>query len=194
MSAQGNGPSHRRRCRAGSGGAPGTCSHGPDSARGRGVPTTSTTSPLATPVPRHHMVPRPLTPPMFIVLRSEPRSVSRAREFVSHIMESWGWDASAVKVVLSELVSNAVIHAVGGTFSVCVARTESGVTVDVVDSRPDLVPLLPARRAPIPAADPGDHHYGLKVAATFADTLDVLLDADAGTKTLRATFAAKAPS
>ncbi|PZR52629.1 ATP-binding protein [Xylanimonas oleitrophica] len=62
-----------------------------------------------------------------------------------------------IVLVASELATNALRHG-SPPFSVRLLRDESSATVDVVDHRPDVPPVLAARRAP------GAGGFGLQLA------------------------------
>jgi serine/threonine-protein kinase RsbW/stage II sporulation protein AB (anti-sigma F factor) len=68
-------------------------------------------------------------------LKSEPRSIKRARDAVSAFAERVGASARDVKLAVSEAVTNAVVHAfrgrAAGTISV-EARMSSGLLLVVV--------------------------------------------------------------
>lgn len=93
------------------------------------------------------------------------RSVPEARAFVRELLTAWGFTAGAddVLVCVSELVSNAVRHAVpdGGSFLVRVGVTSTGLRIEVCDPSP----LLPRVRRPDPAEV---HGRGLLLVDTLA--------------------------
>ncbi|WP_432084758.1 MULTISPECIES: ATP-binding protein [unclassified Streptomyces] len=87
-----------------------------------------------------------------LTLPSEPASVPTARRYVAEVLTGWGLDelsdqADAVRLIVSELATNAVVHTFGQspTFTVDV-RLERGeqLHVGVTDSHPRLPRRLPA--------------------------------------------------
>lgn len=68
-----------------------------------------------------------------------PRSVGRARQFLSHHLEMWGLPqlAENAELVLSELVTNAITHAhppYGRLIATRLERLEYGVRIEVHDA------------------------------------------------------------
>ncbi len=69
-----------------------------------------------------------------LALRPVPASAAQARRFVGETLGAWGHDAlaEAARLLVSELVTNAVLHA-RTDVEVVVRRTGRGVRVDVHD-------------------------------------------------------------
>lgn len=68
---------------------------------------------------------------------SRPESVASARSWAGHVYASAGGDPDPVKLLVSEVVTNAVRHAGGPAFTVCVLAS---LWVEVWDSAPFAVP------------------------------------------------------
>jgi anti-sigma regulatory factor (Ser/Thr protein kinase) len=117
-----------------------------------------------------------------VELPAEPRSVTRARQAVMNALRGIAVDRDAVGLVVSEAVTNAVVHAYRdrsrpGTVHVSAALDEDGVQLAVDDDglgmRPRLdspgvglgLPLITdlADRVEVSSREPGTH-----VAARFA--------------------------
>ncbi|MFE4658340.1 ATP-binding protein [Streptomyces hydrogenans] len=90
-----------------------------------------------------------------VTLPSEPASVSAARRFVSEVLGRWGLDdgadtaeaADALRLMVSELATNAVVHTFGQspTFTVELRLDrEQVLRVGVTDSHPRFPRRLPA--------------------------------------------------
>ncbi|MEW1697278.1 ATP-binding protein [Streptomyces sp. NPDC093249] len=87
-----------------------------------------------------------------VTLPSEPASVSTARRFVAEVLGCWGLDdatetADAIRIVVSELATNAVLHTLGQspTFTVDLRLDrEEQLHIGVTDSHPRLPRRLPA--------------------------------------------------
>ncbi|MET9889655.1 ATP-binding protein [Streptomyces sp. NPDC006465] len=87
-----------------------------------------------------------------VTLRSEPVSVSTARKFVAEVLAEWGLPcdsevADTVRLIVSELATNAVQHTFGQspTFTVDVRLDrEEHLTIGVTDSHPRFPKRLPA--------------------------------------------------
>ncbi|OII69307.1 ATP-binding protein [Streptomyces sp. CC77] len=87
-----------------------------------------------------------------VTLPSDPASVSAARRYVSDVMADWGLPegadiGDAVRLIVSELVTNAVQHTFGQsptfTVDVCLEREER-LRIGVTDSHPRWPQRLPA--------------------------------------------------
>ncbi|MGW1430587.1 ATP-binding protein [Streptomyces sp. NPDC002431] len=97
-----------------------------------------------------------------LVLRGVPGVVPAARDFARQALHEWGWlpasgaDARAaaedVLLVVSELVTNACLHAEGPD-EIRIARTAKVLRVEVVDGGAG----QPAPRTPHRAGRPGGH-------------------------------------
>ncbi|MEK9518135.1 ATP-binding protein [Streptomyces sp. NPDC087908] len=87
-----------------------------------------------------------------VTLPSDPASVPTARRFVAGVLADWGLDdageiADAVRVIVSELATNAVLHTLGQspTFTVDVRlEREEQLYIGVTDSHPRRPRRLPA--------------------------------------------------
>ncbi|MFE3071493.1 ATP-binding protein [Streptomyces sp. NPDC059247] len=87
-----------------------------------------------------------------VTLPSEPASVSTARRFVAEVLDGWGLDdatetADAIRIIVSELATNAVLHTLGQspTFTVDLRLDwEEHLHIGVTDSHPRLPRRLPA--------------------------------------------------
>jgi anti-sigma regulatory factor (Ser/Thr protein kinase) len=71
-----------------------------------------------------------------------PESVRLVRHTVADVLAGWGCEEFAEDAVLgaSELAANAVLHS-RSAFDLSVRRIHRGVRIEVVDRRPDVVPL-----------------------------------------------------
>ena len=117
-------------------------------------------------------------------LRAEPASASRAREFVSlHLLGSGLLHLQDdLRLVVSELVTNAITHA-QTPFTVVLARTGPSVTLTVGD----LSPLVPVRGA-VDTMDRGGR--GLVIVDAVSRAWGVTSRAG-GSKSVWAVFAAE---
>jgi anti-sigma regulatory factor (Ser/Thr protein kinase) len=115
------------------------------------------------------------------VLEAEPRSASRAREFVAHelAMHDLSHLADDVRLVASELATNAVRHA-RTPFRVVLQAVADSVLLSVQDSSPG----SPAHNR----ADPLDMSgRGLEIVALVSSDWGVTVD-DQGAKSVWASF------
>ncbi|WP_432122601.1 ATP-binding protein [Streptomyces sp. S1] len=131
-----------------------------------------------------------------VTLPSEPASVPAARRYVAEVLTAWGLDdssdqADAVRLVVSELATNAVLHTFGQSPSFTVGvRLEHGeqLHVGVTDSHP-------RRPRRLPAAVQQDNGRGMAIirslAAESGGRLSVTPTADGG-KTVGVTLPWKA--
>ena len=98
-------------------------------------------------------------------------SAGAARRFATALVEAWGLDRLAADVALcvSELAANALLHA-REPFTVTVRRAGDGVRLDVIDPRPDqlpvVVPLVGTARDLTERSTTG---RGLQIVATLSD-------------------------
>ena len=98
-------------------------------------------------------------------------SAGAARRFATALVDEWGLHALAGDVALcvSELAANALLHA-REPFTVTVRRAGDGVRIDVIDPRPDnlpvVVPLVGTARDLTERSTTG---RGLQIVATLAD-------------------------
>ncbi|MFE0645387.1 ATP-binding protein [Streptomyces sp. NPDC058877] len=87
-----------------------------------------------------------------VTLPSDPASVPMARRFVAEVLDGWGLDAAAdladaIRLMVSELATNAVLHTFGQspTFTVDVRwEREERLHIGVTDSHPRWPRRLPA--------------------------------------------------
>jgi anti-sigma regulatory factor (Ser/Thr protein kinase) len=102
---------------------------------------------------------------------ADPVSTTEARRFASSLADELGLARIAPDVALctSELAANALIHA-RGPFTVTVRRAGEGIRVDVIDPRPEqlpvVVPLVGTVRDLTERSTTG---RGLQIVATLAD-------------------------
>jgi anti-sigma regulatory factor (Ser/Thr protein kinase) len=93
-----------------------------------------------------------------------PAAVRLARRYVAGVLRGWGWaDAGTAELLVSELVTNAVIHAGGAEVAVLARRWGPGrsVLVEVWDGDP----APPSPRAAGPRAE---HWRGLLLVSQLA--------------------------
>jgi len=103
-----------------------------------------------------------------VVLDGGPGSAGQARRTARSALSEWGCGSplvDSVQVVVSELVTNAVLHA-GGALSVAYVLSDDAVRVEVGDRSP----LLPARSGYGEGASTG---RGLGLVASIARRWDV---------------------
>ncbi|WP_030686191.1 ATP-binding protein [Streptomyces globisporus] len=87
-----------------------------------------------------------------VTLPSDPASVPTARRYVAEVLDGWGLDgaddlADAIRLMVSELATNAVLHTFGQspTFTVVVRlEREERLHIGVTDSHPRWPRRLPA--------------------------------------------------
>ena len=131
---------------------------------------------------------RPVAAPLLDVdLPAEPRSPSRARRAVLDALQGIAVDRDAIGVVVSEAVTNAVVHAYRdrdrpGTVHVCAALHDEGVEVAVSD---DGLGLRPRPDSP-------GVGLGMPLIADLADSV-VITSAERGT-TIAAHFLLMGPA
>jgi anti-sigma regulatory factor (Ser/Thr protein kinase) len=114
---------------------------------------------------------RPVQAPILSVLPGTPESVRAARRMVREVLGEEHPAAETVQLVLSELVTNAIVHsqsgAPGGTVTVALCPGPSGVLVQVRDDGGPSEPRLTGV-----AEDPGngaEQGYGLLLVDALAD-------------------------
>jgi hypothetical protein len=106
--------------------------------------------------------PRALEPERRLALSGESGIVPRARDFTRQALHDWGWLPAAtgdrraaaedVLLVVSELVTNACLHA-GGPEELRLRHSTKALRMEVVDGGPG----DPAPRTPHRAGRPGGH-------------------------------------
>jgi PAS domain S-box-containing protein len=84
-----------------------------------------------------HVVPERLDPMLQLSLAPDPSSAAEARRFTADVLREWHEDplADAVVLLVSELVTNALLHA-GSPVQLALGRRSGHVRVDVVDESP----------------------------------------------------------
>jgi anti-sigma regulatory factor (Ser/Thr protein kinase) len=98
-------------------------------------------------------------------------SPSAARRFASDLVERWGLGSLSVDVALcvSELAANALLHA-REPFTVIVRPAGGGVRVDVIDPRPDQLPVVvPLVGTVVDLTERSTTGRGMQIVATLAD-------------------------
>ncbi len=98
------------------------------------------------------------------VYPAEPMSVREARHFVAESPAASGIDPDGLAMAVSELASNAVLHA-RTPFEVCVERLTDGIRIEVRDANP----TLPVARTADPSAVTG---RGLLIVETVSRRWD----------------------
>src|SRR5690242_20450898 len=99
-----------------------------------------------------------------------PESTRAVRRAVSHVLAEWGRERVADDAVLgaSELASNAVLHA-RGAFELAMRPIGTGVRIEIIDQRPDLVPLpVPTTGSATGVTAQGTTGRGLQIVAAVA--------------------------
>lgn len=114
---------------------------------------------------------RPVQAPLLSVLPGTPESVRAARRMVRQVLGDEHPAAETVQLVVSELVTNAIVHsksgAPGGTVTVALCPGPGGLLVQVRDDGGPSEPRLASA-----AADPrngAEHGYGLLLVDALAD-------------------------
>ncbi|MEW2520336.1 ATP-binding protein [Actinacidiphila alni] len=130
-----------------------------------------------------------------ITLAGESGIVPRARDFTRQALREWGWlpgaspertaAAEDILLVVSELVTNACLHA-GGPDELRLRRSPKSVRLEVVDSGPG----EPAPRTPHQAGRPGGH--GMFIVQRLCLDWGVIRDPDRPGKTVWAELAVPA--
>ena len=114
---------------------------------------------------------------------SQPRHVADAREFISQGLRAHGLEGhiEVVKLVVSELANNAVVHA-AGPFTVSLERQNGSLTLRVTDAS-----LQPLRgRGPVFSTSLSPSGRGLHIVASFSSGWGV--NPERHGKTVWATF------
>jgi anti-sigma regulatory factor (Ser/Thr protein kinase) len=96
-------------------------------------------------------------------------SIREARDFVTSVLESSGWPTEQiddVRLIVSELATNAVLHA-GSPFEVQV-HLDGDLRVRVRDDHPERAPVLRPVRDEVPGG------RGLHIVARLADAWGVV--------------------
>ncbi|MGO9456976.1 MAG: ATP-binding protein [Acidimicrobiales bacterium] len=94
---------------------------------------------------------------------ADPKSVMEARRFVLAQLPDAGAELrDAVSLMVSELATNAVLHA-RTEFVVCLERTEEWLRVEVIDRGSEM-----PRRQPLPPPT-AEHGRGLRIVSELSD-------------------------
>ncbi|MCG5216110.1 ATP-binding protein [Streptosporangium soli] len=109
-------------------------------------------------------------------LPSHPQAVGKARQIVGEVLDAWSMSALADEVIMvvSELVTNAVVHA-RAPIVLTLYRCGGIVRGEVADDSP-MWPIL------LPADPDGEHGRGLAIVDAYADRWGV--EPAAGGKTV----------
>jgi anti-sigma regulatory factor (Ser/Thr protein kinase) len=119
---------------------------------------------VATALSRHS----PSRQPVLRVLPGTPEAPGLARQLARELLGD-GLVAETVMLLVSELVTNAVLHSRsgdhGGTVTVTLCPTQSAILIQVRDDGGTSEPRISAR----PGGD-AEHGYGLLLVDTLADS------------------------
>lgn len=99
-----------------------------------------------------------------------PESTRAVRRAVSDLVTAWDREQVADDAVLgaSELASNAVLHA-RGAFELAMRPINAGVRIEIIDQRPDLVPIpVPTTGSATGVTTQGTTGRGLQIVAAVA--------------------------
>ena len=120
-------------------------------------------------------------------LGADPLSPARARGFVvQHLVEHRLLSlVDPVRLVASELATNAVLHA-QTPFVLTLTGEEESVTVSVEDADPTRIPRL------VRAGAAGEHGHGLRIVELLSQSWGVSTDPE-GAKLVWASFALRRP-
>lgn len=102
---------------------------------------------------------------------AEPASAGAARRFAVGAAEDWGCDEleGDLALCVSELAANALLHA-RDAFTVTVRPVGGGLRVDVIDPRPDQLPVIvPMVGTVVDLTERSTTGRGLQIVATLAD-------------------------
>ena len=113
-------------------------------------------------------------------LDAEPASVATVRRWLADLLARWKLHGLTERVTLcaSELTTNAVLHA-RDAFVVTVRPAGGGVRIDVLDHRPELLPVMtPAQGTAHDITALGSSGRGLCIVASIASRWGVLTTAD----------------
>ena len=121
-------------------------------------------------------------------LAADPLSPARARGFVvQHLVDHRLLTlVDPVRLVASELATNAVVHA-HTPFILSLSEQEQSVTVSVEDADPTHLPAL------VPAGTAGEHGHGMRIIDLLSQSWGVSTDPQ-GAKLVWASFAIRRPS
>jgi serine/threonine-protein kinase RsbW len=111
--------------------------------------------------------------PLLRVLPGTPQAASTARQLAVQLLGASHPAADTVLLLISELVSNAIVHSrsgvPGGTLTLALCPGAAGVLIQVCDGGGPSEPCLSA----IPA-DGAEHGYGLLLVDALADSWGTL--------------------
>lgn len=111
--------------------------------------------------------------PLLRVLPGTPESAGAARQLASELLGDGHPAAEAVMLVISELVTNAIVHsrsgAPGGTVTVALCPGPAGVLVQVRDDGGPCEPRI-AGLAAADTANGAERGYGLLLVEALADS------------------------
>ena len=102
---------------------------------------------------------------------ADAASSGEARRFATAVVEDWdlGQLAPDVALCVSELSANALLHA-RSSFTVTVRPAGLGVRIDVIDPRPDQLPVVvPTVGTAVDLTERSTTGRGLQIVATLAD-------------------------
>jgi serine/threonine-protein kinase RsbW len=123
------------------------------------------------------LAPRPARAPMLRVLPGTPHAASTARQLALQLLGPAHPAADTVTLLISELVSNAILHSrsglPGGTLTLALCPGAAGVLIQVCDAGGPSEPCLSA----VPA-DGAEHGYGLLLVDALADSWGTLSSPD----------------
>lgn len=103
-----------------------------------------------------------------LALPPDPASSKTARRFVVAALEEWGQSeiCDDAAVCTAELATNAILHS-RDNFTVVVRRSSRGARIDLLDHRPDRLPVIvPSSLDPL---DTGTTGRGLRMIAALAE-------------------------
>ncbi|HTX82393.1 MAG TPA: ATP-binding protein [Streptosporangiaceae bacterium] len=114
---------------------------------------------------------RPVQAPLLSVLPGTPESVRTARQMVRQVLSDGHPAEETLQLVVSELVTNAIVHsksgAPGGTVTVALCPGPGGILVQVRDDGGPSEPQLTS--APADPANGAEQGYGLLLVDALAD-------------------------
>jgi serine/threonine-protein kinase RsbW len=121
------------------------------------------------PPPRSDPIRSPAREPLLRVLPGTADSASAARLMARQLLGDGDPAAETVMLLVSELVTNAIVHsrsgAAGGTVTVALCPVSAGVLVQVRDDGGPSEPCLAEIRS-----DGAEHGYGLLLVDALADS------------------------
>jgi len=101
-----------------------------------------------------------------LTVPGRPEQVSEARAFARRLLGSQHSCVDTVVLLLSELVTNSVLHSrsahADGRVTIAIAHSPTAVFAEVTDDGSDIMPSLR------PASGRGEHGYGLQLVEAYA--------------------------